>query len=227
MEFLLLALTALWLGILTSISPCPLASNIAAVSFISLNYRDKKSSALAGFIYSVGRALSYTLIAFIVVKTLTEVHVISDFLQRYINRLFGFLLIIAGMFMTGLFSANIPSFSISEKTGKKLSSIKFAGPLALGFIFALAICPVAAAIFFGTLIPLSVKANSAVLLPLLYGIGTGLPVFALSFLIAAGAGVDIVYKKIKAFEKYALLITGIIFILVGVYYVLSYVLGVF
>lgn len=227
MEFTLLALTALWLGILTSISPCPLASNIAAVSYISLNYRDKKGAALAGSIYSAGRAMAYMLIAFIVVKAFIEVYVISDFLQRYLNKVLGFVLIISGMVMTGLIRVNIPSFAVSEKTGRKLSSVKLAGPFLLGLLFALAICPMTAAIFFGTLVPLAIKAKSAVLLPALYGIGTGLPVLVLAFILASGAKqIDRTYKKIKVFEKYALLITGIIFILAGIYYILAYVMGV-
>jgi cytochrome c-type biogenesis protein len=226
MEFTLLVLTALWLGILTSISPCPLASNIAAVSYLSLNHHRKGGAVAAGFIYSLGRATAYILIAFVVVQSLTQIHVISDFLQRYLNKILGFVLILAGMFMAGLIDLRIPSFSLSVKTQKKLAGLGFIGPFFMGMLFALALCPVAAAIFFGTLIPLCVKSGSALALPAIYGLGTGLPVMIFAFIISLGAkALDEAYGKVKVFETWALKITGIIFIIAGIYYILNYVLN--
>lgn len=227
MELIGFAGAALWLGILTAISPCPLATNIAAVSYIGGRIKDKNTVVLSGILYSLGRAVVYVAIAFVAVKSSEAVPAITDFINRYINRILGFLLIITGMFLTGLVNINLPSISIPEKWQKNFGNGGPAGAFVLGMLFAIAMCPVSAAIFFLSFIPLAIKAQSNVILPVIYGIGTGAPVAIFAFAAALGAkAVSGMYKNTAAFEKYAQLVTGIIFILAGIFLVLRYVFGV-
>ena len=223
-----LLVSALWLGILTSISPCPLASNIAAVSFISQRITQKNTVLLSGILYTIGRSLTYIVLGVLIVKALVDIPVLSDFLQRYVNKILGLVLILVGMVLLDLIRIPLNLPSVSENFAKKLADKGTLGSLPLGILFALAFCPVSAALFFGGLIPIAVKAESGIGLPLIYGIGTGLPVLLFAFLVAAGAGyMNNLYYRIAKIESYTKKLTGIIFILVGIYYALEYIFGIF
>jgi len=220
-------LTAFWLGILVSISPCPLATNIAAISFVSYRVTNKGMVLLSSFFYTIGRSITYAVIGFLIVKALVNVPILSDFLQRYINKLMGPLLILIGVYLLGFFRIKVPSLNISDKAHKQLQGAGLVGSLLLGALFALAFCPVAAALFFGSLIPLTVQAKSSIGLPLIFGVGTGLPVLCFAFIVALGSNyLDKIYHGISKIELYARKITGVIFICVGIYYILSYLLGI-
>ena len=223
MELILLA-SAVWLGILTSVSPCPLATNIAAVSFISRRITQRNTVFLSGILYTLGRSLTYIVLGVLIVKTLVDVPILSDFLQRYVNKILGIVLILVGMVLLDLLRIPLSLPSVSENVAKKLVEKGTFGSLPLGILFALAFCPVSAALFFGGLIPIAVKAQSGIGLPLIYGIGTGLPVLLFAFLVAAGTGyINNLYHRITRIEFYTKKVTGIIFILVGIYYVLAYI----
>ena len=223
MELLLLA-SAAWLGILTSVSPCPLASNIAAVSFISQRITQRNTVFLSGILYTLGRSLTYVVLGVLIVKTLIDVPVLSDFLQRYVNKILGIVLILVGMVLLDLMRIHLPIPSVSENIAKKLVEKGTLGSLLLGILFALAFCPVSAALFFGGLIPIALKAQSGIWLTMIYGIGTGLPVLLFAFLVAAGTGyINNLYHRITRIEVYTKKVTGIIFILVGIYYALAYI----
>lgn len=224
MEGFLLASSAIWLGILTSVSPCPLATNIAAVSFISYRITQRKVVFLSGILYTLGRSLTYIVIGVLIVKTLVDVPILSDFLQRYVNKILGIVLILVGMVLLDLLRIPLSLPSVSENVAKKLIERGAFGSLLLGSLFALAFCPVSAALFFGGLIPIAVKAQSGIVLPLIYGIGTGLPVLLFAILVSTGTElVNRVYHGIARLEVYSKIVTGIVFIVVGIYYVLSYI----
>jgi cytochrome c biogenesis protein CcdA len=225
MELFFLA-SAVWLGILTSVSPCPLASNIAAVSFISRRITQRNTVFLSGILYTLGRSLTYIVLGVLIVKTLVDVPILSDFLQRYVNKILGIVLILVGMVLLDLLRISLPIPSVSENVAKKLAEKGTFGSLPLGILFALAFCPVSAALFFGGLIPIAVKAQSGIGLPLIYGIGTGLPVLLFAILVSTGAElVNRVYHRITRLELYTKRVTGIVFIVVGIYYVLSHIFG--
>jgi cytochrome c-type biogenesis protein len=223
MEGVFLA-TAVWLGILTSVSPCPLATNIAAVSFISRRITQRNTVFLSGILYTLGRSLTYIVIGVLIVKALVDIPVLSDFLQRYINKILGIVLILVGMVLLDLLRLPLSLPSVSENAAKKLIEKGAFGSLFLGMLFALAFCPVSAALFFGGLIPIAVKAQSGIGLPMIYGIGTALPVLLFAFLVAAGtAYINNLYYRVTRVEFYTKKVTGIIFILVGIYYALAYI----
>jgi cytochrome c biogenesis protein CcdA len=216
---------ALWLGILTSISPCPLATNIAAITFVSHRISNKGMVFLSGVSYTLGRSIAYILLGFLIAKAMVSLPILSFFLQKYINSIMGLLLIIVGMVLLDMLKMRVPAVPFLERAHEKLRGI--GGSFLLGILFALAFCPVSAALFFGSLIPMTIKADAAIGLPLLYGIGTGAPVLAVAALISAGSrSMDSVYQKLAKVELYAKKLTGIIFILVGVYYVLVYIFGI-
>lgn len=216
-------LTALWLGILTSISPCPLATNIAAISFLSKKIVHPKIVFISGVLYTAGRMLAYAILGFLIVKSLLSVPIAANLLQKYMNKALGPILIIAALFLLDMLKINIPSLTISEKKQKDLAGSGIFGALILGFIFALSFCPLSAALFFGSLIPLAVNNKFGLSLPFVYGIGTGLPVLIFALGIALGvSSLSRWFHRIAKLEVYARKITGAIFIAVGAYYIWTY-----
>jgi len=218
------AVSAVWLGILTSISPCPLATNIAAISYIGKRLSSPRLVFLSGLLYTIGRMIVYLGLAMLIVTSALSIPRLSYFLQEYINIFLGPLLIIVGIFLLELIRINIPGSGISAKMQKRVERYGVWGAGLLGIIFALSFCPVSAALYFGSLIPLSIKHNSGFVLPSLYGIGTGLPVILFAFLVTLGTGfIGRLFNQLTLFEKWARRITGIVFILVGLYYSLIYI----
>jgi cytochrome c-type biogenesis protein len=217
-------LSALWLGILTSISPCPLASNIAAVSFILKRVDHTSYIFASGILYTLGRVIGYTGLGVLITSSLLSIPQTSYFLQNYMNKVLGPILIVAGFFLLELFQFTIPGLSISDKVASRFKNLGILGALPLGVLFALSFCPVSAALFFGSLIPLSLKNDAGVILPFVYGVGTGLPVLAFALLIAIGVkNIGNIFKRVTLIEYWTRRVTGIIFILVGVYYVLTHI----
>lgn len=227
MDGLVPAVSALWLGVLTSISPCPLATNIAAISFIGKRLSRTHEVLGSGISYTVGRAVSYVALGALIIAGILSIPGASNFLQKYMNKLLGPLLIIVGMFLLDLLRLEIPQLLAAEKMQARSEKGGILGAGALGMVFALAFCPVSAALFFGSLIPLSLKHGSTLLLPSLYGIGTALPVMVFAVLLALGAqSIGKTFARLSQIEWWFRRITGVIFILVGIYYCLTYIFGV-
>jgi len=228
MELLIALGSALWLGILTSISPCPLATNIAAVSFLSKKIAHPFIVFLSGLAYTLGRMVAYAALGWIIISSLLSVPQVAQFLQKYMVKALGPLLIMTGLFMLEVLTIRLPGEELSQKHHNKLVESGAPGAFLLGLIFALAFCPVSAALFFGSLIPLALNSEAGTLLPLIYGVGTGLPVPGFAVAIALGVtSMSHWFNKITKLEFYTRRITGVIFIAVGLYYTGIYILRLF
>ena len=217
-------LSALWLGILTSVNPCPLASNIAAVSFI-MKKIDRTGAVIAsGMLYTLGRVAGYAVLGMLITSSLLSIPETARFLQKYMNQLLGPVLIVTGLFLLGLFKVSFSGFSFSEKITGRLNTMGVMGAFPLGLLFALSFCPSSAALFFGSLIPLSINSNAPLLFPSVYGIGTGLPVLLFAAVIAFGVkNISALFRRVTAAEYWTRKITGAIFIVIGIYYSLLHI----
>lgn len=220
--------TAFWLGVLTSVSPCPLASNIAAISYIGKGVAQPKRVFAAGLLYTLGRVLTYALLGWLVVASLASVAGLSNGLQRVMNQLLGPVLILAGMFLLELIRWSKATPNVTAGLQQRVGDWGLSGAVVLGALFALSFCPVSAALFFGSLIPLATTRGSSLVMPSLYGVGTGLPVLAFAAVIGFGAqALGRHFQRITRLEVWARRLTGIIFIAVGVYYSLNYIFEAF
>lgn len=220
--------SAAWLGILTSISPCPLATNIAAVSFIARGIERPRAALATGLLYAAGRSAAYMTLGALLVASMLAAPVVSHWLQTYMNKLLGPVLILVGMVLLGLVSLPTGTGGWGARIGRRVENWGVWSGLALGIVFALSFCPSSAALFFGSLIPLSVKADSPLLLPGVYGISTALPVIAFAILIALGTqAVGTAFNRIAAFERWARRITGALFVGIGAYFALRFIFRVF
>jgi cytochrome c biogenesis protein CcdA len=227
-ELFLGFMSALWLGILTSISPCPLASNVAAISFLSKRITHPVLVFISGLAYTLGRVTSYAILGWIIINSILSVPQIAQFLQKYMGKALGPLLILTGLILLEIITIRLPGLSLSQERHKNIAQSGAPGAFLLGSIFALAFCPISAALFFGSLIPLAINSKSGIVLPFIYGIGTGLPVLVFAVAIALGVtSLSHWFHRITRIEYYTRKITGVVFILVGLYYAGIYILGLF
>ena len=213
--------SAFLLGLLTAISPCPMATNITAIAYISRRLTDRKYAIITGALYTLGRMFSYSVLGILMVVVGLEIPWVSSALQNISEPVLGPLLIIIGLIMLII---NRISFGRSSgklaSLGEKVANWGMIGGFLLGAVFALAFCPYSAVLFFGVLIPLALKSTAGIALPAVYAIGTGLPVLVVGTIISAGiAGVSSWLNAISRAERIIRVIVAIIFVGVGIYYV--------
>lgn len=212
-------LTAFILGIMTAISPCPLATNITAIAFISKDIDNKRRVFLNGLIYTLGRAISYTLLGLIFYFGASQFKV-AGFFQDWGERALGPLLIVIGLLMLDIVKIKFPALTKLTSKLEEKSRSGFWGVLLLGIVFALAFCPYSGVLFFGMLIPITISSASGLYLPFVFAIATGLPVILFAWFIAyAVGGVGNIYNKIKSFEFWFRRVVAVVFIAVGIYYI--------
>ena len=211
-------ISAFILGLMTAISPCPMATNITAIGFIGKDLKSQRKVFYRGLIYTLGRAISYTSIGLIFFFGLGQFQ-LSGFFQEWGEKILGPLLIMIGMFMLGVFQFSIPGIgSLSEKMENKRNQ-GFWGVLLLGIIFALAFCPYSGVLYFGMLIPMTISSAKGLYLPIVFALATGIPVILLAWLVAFGVGsVGKVYNRMKSFETWFRRIVALLFVAVGIYY---------
>ncbi|MBF0442261.1 MAG: sulfite exporter TauE/SafE family protein [Oligoflexales bacterium] len=219
---------ALWFGILTSISPCPLATNIAAMSFIAHKAGNARGVIGTGIAYCTGRIFAYVILGIIVINGVLAIPTVSYFLQKYLNLLLGPLLVLIGMFLLELLDFPLNSFKFSEQLEQRLRSGGIFHNFLLGALFALTFCPVSAALFFGSLIPLAIKLSSPVMPAVFFGFGTGLPVMLVTvFLVSGIKSVAGLFDRITKVERWIRTATGGIIVMAGIYLSLANIFQIF
>lgn len=217
-------ITAIVLGLMTAISPCPLATNISAVGFISRDLKDPRRVFTNGLVYTLGRVISYTGLALIIFFGASKMNV-SMLFQGWGEKILGPLMIIIGLFMLDIIKLKLPGLSgLTKKIGER-SKGNYWSTLLLGMVFALAFCPYSGVLYFVMLIPITVASASGLYLPILFAIATGLPVIIFAWLLAYAVGnVGKLYNQIKTFELWFRRVVSVAFIGIGIYYVIIFFL---
>ena len=214
-------LTAFLLGLLTAISPCPLATNIAAVGFIGRNIENRRRVFINGLLYTLGRVLSYTLLGVVLIMILREgssMFGIQKTIGTWGELLIGPMLLIIGMFMLFGDRLNLPKFGFNGNA-EGLARKGGAGALLIGVLFALAFCPTSGVFYFGMLIPMSATATAGYLLPAVFAVATAIPVLVVAWILAFSVQqMSSFYGRIKTVQKWLNVIVGILFIVIGIYY---------
>jgi sulfite exporter TauE/SafE len=211
--------TAFFLGLLTAISPCPLATNITAIGYIGREIENKNVVFINGLVYTLGRAVSYTVIA-LVIYIGADQFKISGIFQRYGEKVLGPLLVVLGFFLMDILKIRIPGMrSISKRyQGKETKS--YWDVLLIGILFALAFCPYSGVLYFGMLVPLSIISVKGLYLPFIFAVATGIPVIIFAWLISyTVSGVGKLYNRMRVFELWFRRVIALLFIGVGIYYI--------
>ena len=213
-------LSALLLGLMTAISPCPLATNITAIGFISKDIQNKNKVFINGLIYTLGRALSYTLLALVIFIGANQFKV-SGWFQQYSEKIIGPLLVLIGLFMLDIIKIKFPGISNLTKQFQENGTKGYWDVLLLGIIFALAFCPYSGVLYFGMLIPMTISSASGLYLPVVFAVATGIPVIIFAWLLAyTMSGVGNMYQKLKTFELWFRRVISVVFFAVGIYYII-------
>lgn len=214
-------ITAFLLGLLTAISPCPLATNITAIGFISKDIGNRNKIFLGGLLYTLGRVVAYTVLGIILISILKEgssMFSLQKSISKYGEILIAPVLIFVGVFMLFGDRLNLPKFGFSG-TGKAEKLKGNLGSLLLGVLFALAFCPTSGLFYFGMLIPMSAAEPGGYLLLIVYAVATGLPVILVAWILAYSvAGIGKFYNRIQVFQKWFNRVVAVLFIAVGIYY---------
>lgn len=214
-------LTAFLLGLLTAISPCPLATNIAAIGFIGRDIESRRVVFRNGLLYTLGRIMAYTVLGVILIAVLKEgasIFGIQKFMARYGEIAVGPALLLIGLFMLFGDRQNFPSFGF-KGGGERWTRHGGWGALLLGVLFALAFCPTSGMFYFGILVPMSATATAGYLFPVLFAVATALPVLIVAWVLAFSAHrIGEVYGKIQTIRKWMNVVVGIMFFVIGVYY---------
>jgi cytochrome c-type biogenesis protein len=223
MEFLSASLVAMGLGIWTAAQPCPMATNVAAISYLGRRVDRPRLVFLAGLLYALGRTLVYVALAILLIEGF-QASRISMFLQTRVHQLVGPVLLLLGMCFLELIVLSWPSGGISETMQRRIDALGVWGALPLGVLFALAFCPISAMCFFVSLLALASSHDSRVVLPSLYGLGTALPVMAFAALIAISArAVGGAFNLMTQIAWWVQRATGLICLVIGVHFSLKYV----
>jgi len=214
-------ITALILGLMTAISPCPLATNITAIGFIGKDIENRNRVFYNGLVYTLGRALSYTLLAVIIFLGVDQ-FAISGIFQRYGEKIIGPALIVIGLFMLDILKIKFPGLGNFTRRFEEKGTKSYWDVLLLGVLFALAFCPFSGVLYFGMLLPITISSPSGLYLPVVFAIATGIPVIIFAWLIAYTiSGVGTVYNRIKIFEIWFRRVISVLFIGVGIYYIVT------
>jgi len=214
-------LTALILGIMTAISPCPLAMNITATAYLSKEITNKRKVLFNGIFYTLGRMFSYTALASVIYFGASKFHVARWF-QQIDGIWIGVALVVIGILMFDFVKFNIPFLSkLTTSVSQKNLKRNYLNAFLLGVVFALAFCPYGAVLYFGGLIPLTLASSAGLLLPPVFAFATGLPVIIIAWLLAYSvSNIGNFYNKMKSFEKWFKRIVAVVFIIVGIYYII-------
>ncbi len=212
-------LSAFILGLMTAISPCPLATNITATAFISKNISSKRKVFLSGLLYALGRGFSYTAIGLVLYFGANKFH-LARFFNQNGEKFLGPLLILIGLIMLNIIKLNfLGKLNFQEKLSEKFKDKGLLGSFLIGVVFALAFCPYSAALFFGMLIPMTIASVEGLYLPIVFAFGTGLPVILFTYLLAFTASkVGVFYNRITKIEKVMRTVAAVVFIITGLYY---------
>ena len=214
-------LTALLLGLLTAVSPCPLATNIAAIGFIGKDLENRKQIFVRGLLYTAGRITAYTALSIIlltVLKTGASLFGIQKFVGKYGEMFLGPILLLIGLYMLFGQKLRLPSLGF-KGSGENIARRGGWGAFLLGMLFAMAFCPTSGIFYFGMLIPLSATVPAGYLLPAVFAIATALPVLVVAWVLAFSVQrIGTIYGKMQTIQKWLSLIVGILFTAIGIYY---------
>jgi cytochrome c-type biogenesis protein len=223
LEFALGMAWALWLGIFTSINPCPLATNVAAISYIGRRVGSSRQVLLTGLLYALGRTLVYLVLGVLLVESLLAGNQVSSFLRGFMNELLGPVLIVLAMFLLGMIEISFSGPGVSDKMQKRVDALGMWGALLLGILFALAFCPTSAALYL-KLIQDSTNLRSPVAMPSLYGLGTALPVVVFAVILAFSAkSLGKAFNRLAQIEWWVRQTTGLLFLALGLYFTLVHI----
>ena len=216
------AITALLLGLLTCVSPCPLCSNVTAIGFISRDISSRRRVLWQGIVFVLGRTVAYALLGAVliaIIRSGRDLLQLQNVMGTWGERLLAPALIVIGLVM--LFSNRLHHHHHDcEIQARRHHKAGLFGAFLLGAFFAMSFCPVSALIYFGVLIPMSAQATGGYLLPVVFSLATSIPVLAVAWTIAYSMhNLGKFVGKLQSFQRWFNIVVALLFIAVGIYHI--------
>ena len=216
--------TAMILGILTAVSPCPLATNLTAVAYLGREIDNRRKVFYLGLLYTLGRTIAYSALGAVlifIIRKGEDAFDIQDAISAIGEWILDPALVLIGLFMLFGHLLHLPKFGFSGQASGSWTQGAL-GALILGVLFAMAFCPTSGMLYFGMLIPMSAVESGGYVLPMVYAIATSLPVLVAAWIIAYSMqSLGKVMGKIAVFQRWFNRLVAILFILVGLYYTIT------
>ena len=205
-------LNSIWLGLLTSFTPCVICAGLTILSYITQKTKDKKQMALYVASYALGRAVFYTIVSLIINLFVDNIDSAKLFLVNRANIVIGIIMIFVSLVLIDLINIDLPKFNIVEKIKRKTGESKYFSSFLFGILFAGMFCPVTASLFLSNFLN-----NQSISSSFFYGISTAFFVLILAFImIFFESKFQIFEKNIELIKHYSSKVTGIIFFLMGI-----------
>jgi cytochrome c-type biogenesis protein len=213
-------ISALLLGLLMAIAPCPMTINVTAMGYIGKDLTRPRKIFINGLFYTLGTITSYTGLALILYFGADQFR-ISSFFQQYSEYIIGPLLLLIGVYMLGLFRIDLPGFSRLTGRFRNRKSFRAWDSFLIGLVFALAFCPYSGVLYFGMLMPL-VLTTSSPWLPLVFSLAAGIPIVIFAWLLAfTVSGVGKLFNRLKTIEFWFRKVVALLFIGIGIYSIIQ------
>ena len=216
--------TAFWMGMLTSVLPCPLAINVAAIAYLSGSQHAPRRVAIGGLLYTAGQTTAYVGVAALLSLGALKAPHVSLFLQHYGKQLVGPVLIVLGMMLLDLLPLDLSTGAWGERLRNRIGELGLGGSFCLGMLLALSFCPGSAASFFGML-PVAIRLGSPLAVPAAFGLGAALPVMGFALVMAVSMHrLGAVFGRVAQVQRVARIATGLALLAIGIYYAVAYIL---
>jgi len=210
--------SGLVLGLLTAVSPCPLATNLAATVWLTRHAASRRRALLGALAYTGGRVAAYGAIAALLVLGTLGAPELSRVLQRWLPPFVGPLLVLTAMVLLHLLPLPWANAGMKQETAERLARLGLLGEFLLGVLFALTFCPTSAALFFGSLLPQALASPTAAPPVIAYGVGTAIPIGVFAVAVAVGAGFAGRFRDgIVRWQPRIRVISGIALLAIGLY----------
>ncbi|MFA5169269.1 MAG: sulfite exporter TauE/SafE family protein [Candidatus Paceibacterota bacterium] len=207
-------LSAFLMGLAINFDICPLAGDFAILSYIINEAKSFKKTFGHIIFYTLGRITAYTLLTIILFFGLSQID-ISLFKEK------GELIIGVALIFFGLINLTTKKHCCEHDSQKKLANKTLLGSFIWGLVFSLGFCPHSGAIFFGMFIPLTTS-NFNLLLPIVFALGASSVIIFFSLLLSFNPDkAKKLLEKMEQRETTAKSLVAIIFILVGILYLIK------
>lgn len=220
--------SALLFGLMGTLAPCQLSTNVAALAFLSRGAGNTRRLWGQTLAFISGKVTVYLLVGGGVVLLSLQLNQVSETVIPVVvvaRRALGPLLVIVGLFMLGLVKLPVSlggrfSAWLENKVGHQQGMIP---AYLLGVAFSFTFCPTLFWLFFGLTIPLAIASPGGVLFPGVFALGTVLPVLGLAAVIASGrVNMGAFVKRFKTANVWVQKVVGVIFIVIGLHEAILY-----
>lgn len=216
---MLQVLTALLLGFLMILDPCTLFTSIAAIGYIDKEIANKRKVLTNGLMFVLGKLVTYVLVAIPFLMG-AQTAGVQHLLEHWGEPLLAAFMLICGVLL--LFSGHHHhehDHGLTRWLTNADSRSSWLWSFMLGIFFAIAFCPHRLVYFFTMIdIAITLPPSWNWLLPVVFGLGTGLPIMLIAWLISYSAiSANALTARLQSVEKWIRYISAVLFIGFGLY----------